>query len=73
VHIEKTREKQQKRKKDDHLSASYLWLTRAQNFDHGSYMYVTAVEISRSPSAEPAVGSRVPRRARAVQVAVTRH
>jgi len=43
VHTEKTREKQQKRKKDDHLSASYLWLTRAQNFDHGSY--IALVEI----------------------------
>jgi len=37
--------KQQKRKKDDPLSASYLWLTRAQNFDHGSYIALVKIII----------------------------
>jgi len=41
------REKQQKRKKDDHLSASYLWLTRAQNFDHASYKFLHAGNYTR--------------------------
>jgi len=42
VHTEKTREKQQKRKKEDHLSAS---LTREQNFDHGSYIALVEIII----------------------------
>jgi len=31
--------------KDDHLPASYLWLTRAQNFDHGSYIALVEIII----------------------------
>jgi len=49
----KTLEKQQKRKKDDHLFARYLWLTRAQNFDHGSYIALVEIIIIDNVS-EPA-------------------